>query len=459
MLSARAASHASASSSGRGPAQTRAGVVRARVLAAVPQAPARGGGGGAAGRGPVAAAATPQQAGGGSGGSGGGGGAPDRALEAAIDDILFSDEASSERPAFQRLWRKQNSAPDLFDPDWPAAVDDWDEFWGATATDERGLEDLMALERHNYTDDLDGDDGGDDDDDAADTDGAPEADPAVRLARAMALIAGLRDGAVREDVVQMLGPPREKDSSYANTYELPPERTTIEILNPDYDEVYLRAKAEKRMRRDALDAEWRRRQELVGCIPAPDYTRDVRLQYDHIVRENWTHEQIMDLIVGGGRYASVEQAEEAAVVLNPLIPVDFHNDYGVEAIPETEEYIRSIGRLMEDRDTLELGREVELGEADFVDPNLAFRDEENVAYMQAPPNQWQELLRSSVAADIGAVFGEQFLADQSLPDAGVVDATLARSRELAAAAAAWAAAGEGDEGGRGSGGEEDGEEA
>lgn len=47
--------------------------------------------------------------------------------------------------------------------------------------------------------------------------------------------------------------------------------------------------------------------------------------------------QIIDLIVGGGRYASVEQAAEAAVVLNPLIPVDYHNDYGVEAIPETED--------------------------------------------------------------------------------------------------------------------------
>lgn len=43
--------------------------------------------------------------------------------------------------------------------------------------------------------------------------------------------------------------------------------------------------------------------------------------------------------------------------------------------PCSEQYIRSIGRLMEGRDTLQLDRQVELGEADFVDPTLAFRDE------------------------------------------------------------------------------------
>lgn len=30
----------------------------------------------------------------------------------------------------------------------------------------------------------------------------------------------------------------------------------------------------------------------MGCVPARDYSNDVRLRHDHIVRENWTHEQV-----------------------------------------------------------------------------------------------------------------------------------------------------------------------
>lgn len=41
-----------------------------------------------------------------------------------------------------------------------------------------------------------------------------------------------------------------------------------------------------------LPAEWRRRQELVGMIPPMDYSNDVRLEHDHVVRENWSHEQV-----------------------------------------------------------------------------------------------------------------------------------------------------------------------
>ena len=39
------------------------------------------------------------------------------------------------------------------------------------------------------------------------------------------------------------------------------------------------------------------------------------------------------------------------------------------------QYIRVSGHMMEGRDTLRLEAEVELSEADFVDPGLAFRDE------------------------------------------------------------------------------------
>lgn len=141
----------------------------------------------------------------------------------------------------------------------------------------------------------------------------------------------------------------------------------------------------------------------------------------------------MELIEGGGRFASVADVEPAAVVLNPLLPVDYHNDYGVGPVPTTEDvrnavflavaggwseglggetavcvqegphpashalwtpltarhahcdlhthhhqtgaqFIRESGRMLEGRDALRLDAEVELGEADFVDPGVAFRD-------------------------------------------------------------------------------------
>lgn len=46
----------------------------------------------------------------------------------------------------------------------------------------------------------------------------------------------------------------------------------------------------------------------------------------------------MELIEGGGKYASVEDVvHEHNIIVNPLVPVDYHNDFGVEAIPETED--------------------------------------------------------------------------------------------------------------------------
>lgn len=38
--------------------------------------------------------------------------------------------------------------------------------------------------------------------------------------------------------------------------------------------------------------EWRRQQDLVGVLPPIDYGTDLRLKYDHVVRETWTHEQV-----------------------------------------------------------------------------------------------------------------------------------------------------------------------
>ena len=49
----------------------------------------------------------------------------------------------------------------------------------------------------------------------------------------------------------------------------------------------------------------------------------------------------MELIEGNGRFASVADVEPAAVVLNPLLAADYHNDYGVEAVPQTEDVSRA----------------------------------------------------------------------------------------------------------------------
>jgi hypothetical protein len=41
-------------------------------------------------------------------------------------------------------------------------------------------------------------------------------------------------------------------------------------------------------------------------------------------------------------------------VLNPLLPMDFHNDVRSHVIPETEEFIQSIGHMASEEDILYL---------------------------------------------------------------------------------------------------------
>jgi hypothetical protein len=59
--------------------------------------------------------------------------------------------------------------------------------------------------------------------------------------------------------------------------------------------------------------------------------------------------------------------------MNPLLPADFHAG-GVHAVPETEDFIASIGHLATEDEILHLQSEVELSEKDFVDPTLVFED-------------------------------------------------------------------------------------
>ncbi|KAI8476100.1 MAG: hypothetical protein J3K34DRAFT_516778 [Monoraphidium minutum] len=340
-----------------------------------------------------------------------------------LDDVLQGEggEFSTPEPRVVQIRQAHNSRPDFADPEWTAQVDDWSEFWSSGAYwDERELEDL---------DDLDDEHdaalmlamapaaGGDEDDeDGAEGASAKEDNRGARgkrsrIERARALIGALHDVAKQDAAMRVLGSVVDKETLYYNAFEIPPDEVTLEDPNPHHSDLYLRAMAEKQMRREALDAEWHRRMALVGTIPSMDYTKDLRLEHDHIVRENWSHEQILELIEGNGKYAPIADVEPHAIVLNPLIPVDYHNDYGVEAIIETEDFIRSIGHLLEGRDMLRLEAEVELEEADFVDPGVAFRDEADNVYMQAPVNEWQQAARAAAATDIATLLGgDDFLA-------------------------------------------------
>jgi hypothetical protein len=100
----------------------------------------------------------------------------------------------------------------------------------------------------------------------------------------------------------------------------------------------------------------------------------VRYRAQYGPERAWTHDEIMALITGNGAYA--HPSDVAVVIDNPLLPADYPGVFGVRHIPDTTEFAASIGHLVGDDLLLDLGRQgVELGEQDFVDPLLAFRDE------------------------------------------------------------------------------------
>ena len=41
-----------------------------------------------------------------------------------------------------------------------------------------------------------------------------------------------------------------------------------------------------------------------------------------------------------------------AKILNPLLPMDFHNDVKVHVVPETEDFIKTIGHMATEKDIL-----------------------------------------------------------------------------------------------------------
>ncbi|KAF6258366.1 hypothetical protein COO60DRAFT_1126344 [Scenedesmus sp. NREL 46B-D3] len=331
---------------------------------------------------------------------------------AELDEVdeegeLEQDPSQTDNP-YDRMVDINNVYPDYEDEEWVSRVTNWEEFWYES-------EDILDME----------------DEDAFAADQSMQA-----INRAYSLIQQLGSLRKRTDVEQMIGPrvrpPETYDQSYTNAFqyadEMPMERIDP---NPDWNVMDMRALAEKRRHRALFDAEWRHQTSLLARPSSftlqQRHPRDARLQgsdKDWIREgETWTHEQIMDLIVGGGKFVHPDKVKVA--VMNPLLPADFHGS-GVHAVPETEDFIASIGHLATENEILHLQSEVELSEKDFVDPTLVFEDREGNLYTEAPVNRWAQLAKARDAADI-----ELFEA--------VVDRMNARQAKRDAAAAATAA--------------------
>jgi hypothetical protein len=216
--SLRALSHATASCSGRGgsvPAAAAAAAVGRRAGLATAAAPAL--------RAPVRRAPRPPRA---EPDAGAGPAWDDSEYAEALEELLSRDPKGGAPRLPNQIMRGHNSRPDFSDPNWANDVDDWGEFWGATAFDESELEDLLSLEDEAdaaaLLSEADGGDGG-----GAGPDDDPEETAAARLsrkrlARAHTLVAALRDMTKHEAAVHILGPVRDKASGYHNAYQMPP---------------------------------------------------------------------------------------------------------------------------------------------------------------------------------------------------------------------------------------------
>eukprot|EP00879_Flechtneria_rotunda_P021333 GHRR01022483.1.p1 GENE.GHRR01022483.1~~GHRR01022483.1.p1 ORF type:complete len:329 (+),score=83.13 GHRR01022483.1:801-1787(+) len=255
---------------------------------------------------------------------------------------------------YDRMPKLANIYPDYDDPEWISKVGDWEEFWYAT-------EDVLEM----------------DDEDI---------DPIERsiesLSRARQLVTQLADMRKRKDVEQMIAPRVRPSHDYEESYTTEEEWREEQEMhridpNPDWNLIDVRAMAEKRRQKAIMDAEWRRQQTLLSR-PYSFTLRcdaDVRLQsaqYDWI-RESWTDAQIQDLLIGGGKFVHPDKVK--VKIMNPLLPADYHNDYAVRAVPDTEEFLEAIGHLATEDEILHLKNEVSLEEADFVDPTLMFEDD------------------------------------------------------------------------------------
>eukprot|EP00775_Hariotina_reticulata_P004394 gene4394-4647_t len=276
-----------------------------------------------------------------------------RAVEADEFEELEIDERND--TVYDRVVEMTNLYPDYDDPDWISKVKDWNEFWYES-------EDILGLD--------------------------DEHDSGV-AGRAAIDRASMRKNPSVEQIV-------------TSRFDVQPMHRLDP--NPTWNVMDFRAMAEKRRQKAILDAEWQRQHALLARPTSFTlrYYCDARLESCEFdwVRETWTHEQIMDLIVGGGKYVHPDDVK-AVTTLNPLMGADYHNDYGVTAVPETEDYIRGLGHMATEDEILHLNAGLELSEEDFADPAAVFEDAANAKmYMDAPINVWAQERKARDAADV-----------------------------------------------------------
>ncbi|KAG1655121.1 hypothetical protein FOA52_012539 [Chlamydomonas sp. UWO 241] len=213
---------------------------------------------------------------------------------------------------------KNNQEPDFNDPNWYKKVTDWNDFWNYQKWD-------MEIEGLDDEHDVGG-------------------NPVCSEQRVMRMFAAIKDVRLRGEVMQWMPPAlyREHYTQWENSPVLPERQP----MNPDFSHNDLRALSEKRQRKAIMDAEWRRRQALIGVLRYPDpYELDVRLDpHAQEVRATyWSPEQWRSLITMDGMGANPE--DHLAFVENPLVPVDYVQTVGVYWVEETEDFLESIGHL------------------------------------------------------------------------------------------------------------------
>ncbi|PNH08875.1 hypothetical protein TSOC_004524, partial [Tetrabaena socialis] len=221
-----------------------------------------------------------------------------------------------------RLTSPASASPDYDDPDWMSKVDDWYEFWNYQSW-ELEVEDLATEE-------------------------GDMAGPAEALRRAEQLVDAFEEMDRRTDIINWMGTPHSEDAFEEDKWTNPPVAPVKRDPNPTLSPTDLRARAEKRRQLELMDAEWRRRQALIGTREAMyahrDDQRDIRVSSNlaNGYRQDWTDEEIYQLIINNGLACRPET--HGGLVENPLVPADYHA-LGVEYIEETEELLLRTGHM------------------------------------------------------------------------------------------------------------------
>ncbi|GLC45959.1 hypothetical protein PLESTB_001200200 [Pleodorina starrii] len=290
---------------------------------------------------------------------------------------MFEEVATDD--GFLQIVDRDNALPDFDDPDWISKVDDWHEFWNYQNW-ELEVEDLETEEGN-------------------------MAGPMEALRRAEKLIDAFAEMDMRSDIENWMGSPHSEDAFEEDKWGDPPADAERPDPNPALHEWDLRARAEKRQQRAALDAEWHRRQDRIGKLTYPhmDQHRDLRVQRltGDGYRYDWSEDEIRQLIVNNGLACAPEH--HGALVENPLAVQDYHS-LGVRYIEETEEMLQRTGHLAPSDLRKQFDREFILhGEGYEVDAEEA---ELEALSEQA---EREELLEALEAAG----YGEEDLLDES----------------------------------------------